>query len=83
MDNLELIAENSLTELRRATKMHGPMISAHEGYAVILEEMEELWDEIKKKHPDKDKMHEEAVQLAAMAMRFVNDICADWSDYAG
>ena len=62
-------------ELHRAMKLHGPMMSGHEGYAVILEELEELWDEIKLKKPDKELMREEAIQLAAMAMRFVIDVC--------
>lgn len=50
--------------------------SAHEGYALILEEMDELWDEIKK-HPSRRsdlKMAKEASQLAAMAMRFLVDL---------
>ena len=29
------------------------------------------WDEIKKKHPDKQRMFEEAIQVGAMAMKFV------------
>ena len=28
---------------------HTPMASAHEGYAVILEELDETWDEIKRR----------------------------------
>ena len=31
-------------ELIRARKNHGPMLSVHEGYAVLLEEVDELWD---------------------------------------
>ena len=48
--------------------------SAHEGYAVILEELEELWGEIKKKNPDYRKMEIEARQVGAMALRFLTDI---------
>ena len=55
------------------------MQSAHEGYAVLLEEVDELWDEVKKNpskyaHRDKD-MRKEAIQIAAMAIRFVLDVC--------
>lgn len=68
------IANEALTELLRATKLHGPMKSYHEGAGVIREEFEELWDEVKKKHPDPAKLREEAIQLAAMALRFVYDM---------
>jgi NTP pyrophosphatase (non-canonical NTP hydrolase) len=51
--------------------------SPHEGISVIKEEYEELWDEIKKKPAKRSKkrMREEAVQLAAMAIRFIADLC--------
>ena len=43
--------------------------SDHEGYAVIKEELEEVWDEIKK---DNHKLaREEMVQVAAMAVKFI------------
>lgn len=64
-------------ELTDATLANDPMNSAHEGYAVLLEEVEELWDEIKKK-PSKrstEAMQEEATQVAAMAIRFMIDVC--------
>ena len=31
-------------ELARAQELHEPFNSAHEGYAVILEELDELWE---------------------------------------
>ena len=62
-------------ELVRACVKHKPMHGAHEGYAVILEELDELWDEVKAQTPDKTKMRKEALQVAAMALRFVWDIC--------
>ena len=68
-------ANCALNELLRATRLHGPMRGTHEGYAVILEEVDELWDEVKKKHPDKAMLREEAIQVAAMALRFVVDVC--------
>lgn len=59
--------------------MHKSMQGAHEGYAVLLEEVDELWDEVKK-NPRKDpaciaRRRTEAIQIAAMAMRFVLDVC--------
>lgn len=65
-------------EYDRATSLYGKFNSAHEGYAVLLEEVEELWAEIKKSPKKRDplKMKEEAVQVAAMALRFLNDCCS-------
>ncbi len=64
-------------ELTRAMSIHPSLNSAHEGYAVIKEELDELWDEIKKRSSirDNDRMREEAVQVAAMGLRFVVDVC--------
>lgn len=64
-------------ELSRAMGKFGAMRGPHEGYAVILEELDELWDEIKRRDLDPVAMRKEAVQLAAMALRFVADVCGD------
>lgn len=64
-------------ELDAALRKRKKLNSAHEGYAVILEELDELWDEIKvrqsKRRPK--KMKREAIQVAAIAMRFVLEVC--------
>jgi NTP pyrophosphatase (non-canonical NTP hydrolase) len=65
------IAALMVTELDKANKKHSQFTSPHQGYAVILEELDELWDEVKKKHPDKQRMLEEVIQVGAMAMKFV------------
>ncbi|MEU7814085.1 hypothetical protein [Pseudonocardia sp. NPDC049154] len=59
-------------ELVRATAKFGPFASAHEGYAVIAEEVDELWDDVKAN--DADGAIAEAVQVAAMGARFVLDM---------
>jgi NTP pyrophosphatase (non-canonical NTP hydrolase) len=63
-------------ELRRAYgKFPKPQNSLHEGYAVLLEEVDELWDEIKK--DDGSRARTEAVQVAAMAVRLLADTGTD------
>lgn len=59
-------------ELKRAMHKFGPMASGHEGYAVILEELDELWHEVK--HGTPERARDEAVQVAAMALRFLVDV---------
>jgi len=63
-------------ELERATKLHKPLNSAHEGLAVIEEEFIELRREVFKRQEKHDKkaMREECIQIAAMALRFVRDL---------
>ena len=66
----------SRDEAQSAAEKYPPFRSAHEGYAVLLEEIDELWDEVKKNPKNRDavKMQEEAVQVAAMALRFLTDL---------
>lgn len=63
-------------ELDRARNANPePFNSPHEGYAVILEEIDELWEEVRKNRSKRDLhlMRAEALQVAAMALRFVTD----------
>lgn len=61
-------------ELNRATAAHGPLNSTHEGYAVLKEELDELWDEIKANQGTTHRGVSEAVQTAAMAIRYLIDL---------
>lgn len=61
-------------ELERASAEFGPFRSPHEGYAILKEEVDELWDDVKCSAPT-ECMRAEAIQVAAMAVRFVYDIC--------
>lgn len=58
-------------ELVRAEAMHGGMSSHHEAYAVIQEEVDEYWDQVKLKASKRDPeaMLTELVQIAAMAAK--------------
>jgi hypothetical protein len=71
----DIILEEVKGELNSAVRNFPPFSSAHEGYAILLEEVDELWDEVKNnKHDDGAKQRKEAIQVAAMAIRFVLDI---------
>ena len=63
-------------ELEKARAMHGPQHSAHEAYAVILEELDEFWEEVRLKQRNRDpkRMLKELVQIAAMAQRTAEDL---------
>lgn len=61
-------------ELYRAVTKFPPMNTAHEGWAILREEVDEMWDEIKANRlPEAIK---EAEQVAAMALRFIHDMQA-------
>lgn len=64
-------------ELAKARFKFPEFHSAHEGYAIILEELEELKSEVFRKQTERnlDKMRKEAMQVAAMAVRFMTDVC--------
>lgn len=59
-------------EIERATKKFGPFHSAMEGQAIVAEEFDEFTHAVR--HETKERAREEAVQLAAMAIRFLMDV---------
>lgn len=74
-DEVRFAIRDAEAELRRAMQKFPAFNSAHEGYAVLLEEVEELWEEVRKHAGDRAAMRAEAVQVAAMALRFLADVC--------
>lgn len=67
-------AEKVKEELIQARAMHDPLTSSHEAYAVIMEEVDEFWDEVKMRIQKTDRMLAELVQVAAMAQRAAEDL---------
>jgi hypothetical protein len=65
--------EDVQAELQRAL-VWPPFNSAHEGYAVLAEEVDELWQHVKVNQKKRDlvAMRAEAIQVAAMALKFVD-----------
>lgn len=61
-------------QLVKAMAKHRRMHSAHEGYAVILEELEELWEHVKADTGTGPEARKEALQIAAMGIRYVLDL---------
>jgi hypothetical protein len=59
-----------------ARRKFAPFNSSHEGYAVIAEELDELWDDVKANNID--HAIEEAIQVGAMALRFIADMRAKY-----
>lgn len=66
-------------ELMQALHKWPAFNSAHEGYAVLAEEVDELWQHVKTNQRKRDllAMRKEALQVAAMALRFAIDVCND------
>ena len=65
-----------LTELAHVQMQHPPLHSLHEAYAVILEEVDELWEECRKKKDERvpQEVRKELLQIAAMAWRAALDL---------
>ena len=67
-------------ELNSAKRTFPPFNSGHEGYAVIKEEVDELWDDVKQKGSSRYALAHEALQIAAMGLRFIEDVVPDEID---
>jgi hypothetical protein len=67
---LEIIQQ----ELERARLHFSDFRSYHEGISVIREEYLELEHEVFQREQDRDKMRKESLHLAAMCLRFLEDL---------
>jgi NTP pyrophosphatase (non-canonical NTP hydrolase) len=72
---IDVLAEVQ-AELERSNAKHRAFFySAHEGFSVLKEEVDELWDEVKAQERDMVRMRKEALQVAAMAVKFIASVC--------
>lgn len=76
LDRLDTLKEIS-QELDRSNKIFPHFHSTHEGYAVILEEVHELWEMVRnnKEVVGDENMRKECIQIAAITIRFIEDLC--------
>lgn len=71
---VDMVLSDISAELLKARKKFPPFSTADEGFAVFLEEFEELWDEIKGNNDRTEAAYAEAKQTGAMALSFMLDI---------
>jgi hypothetical protein len=73
------VADEVVEEVERATKLFGPHASPHEALAVIWEEFDEFKQQVFKYNLAKGRdtrpeMRKELIQVAAMAIRAIQDL---------
>lgn len=78
IDEAKLVEMMALVEgeVRAVAEKKKPFNSAHEGWAIMYEEVDELWEEVRKKNKLRDPalMRAECKQIAAAAIRFMLDL---------
>ena len=80
LTNSSLIDKNIRDEMEESVLKYGAFHSFHEAYGVLKEEVDELWDEIKIREHDYDKIYQEAIQVAAIARNIA--LCVTFGIYA-
>ena len=88
MTDLTQILNEITNEYERSMLKHKAFNSSHEGYAVLKEELEELWDEVKVDNFEKQR--NECIQVGAMAVKYLvmlarkneppEQKCCEWRD---
>ncbi len=71
--------EDVIKEVELAERKFASYNSSHEGYSIIAEELDELWDEVKKHSHDYKKEYHEAKQIACTAIRYMK-MCQRFDD---
>ena len=78
---LGLALNDVALEVMSARAKWAPFNSAHEGFAVAKEEVDELWQHVmvRQDRRDLDAMRKEAIQAAAMFVAFAAECCGETS----
>jgi hypothetical protein len=72
------VLEEVRAELDSARRKFSSFHSMHEGYGTLLEEVDELWLCVKMRQSNPQRREfarKECIQVAAMAIRFLEDCC--------
>ena len=78
MTAFEQVFHDVANELQKALAKHPVgMHSPHEGHSVIREELEELWEHVRADTGRGSAARKEAIQIAAMGMRYALDLCSE------
>lgn len=65
-----------VAELAQAVERHPvPYHSPHEGWAIIREELDELWEHVRANTGRSPAARAEAIQVAMVAVRYVLEVC--------
>lgn len=75
MDKATKLLSDVRRELESAQIEYPAFHSMHEGYAVLAEEVDELWEIVRRKgsHEPGFTGRQECIQIAAMALRLIID----------
>lgn len=69
------IIDDVINQLDDAVTKHlKQYASPHEAYAIIQEELDEFWDEVKTQKPSKRRMRAELIHVAVTAVRAIRDL---------
>lgn len=74
MADVDFVLSKVREEIERAYAKHRAYASAHEAWAVIREEVDELWDEVKADNGYTLPAFREAEQVAVTAIRYIVDL---------
>jgi acetyl/propionyl-CoA carboxylase alpha subunit len=77
---MNIIDEEVTYEFFHALENHPPYPTYHHGFAVIKEELDELWEEVRKKNWDKAAMRKEVIHVVTTGLRFYFDLLCDDED---
>ena len=78
-NDYEYATRDALIEVQKTVDIWPTFNSAHEAYSVLAEEVDELWSHVKTNQKKRDiaEMRKEAIQVAAMAIRFASEVCTE------
>lgn len=77
-EKLQEILKDIKKEFETVAKKWKGFNSLHEAYAIVLEEVDELWEEVKASQKNSSRIkfaRKEAIHVATMAIRLIFDCC--------